>query len=92
MLRRWHSLRSDFGRLFHIGPTGRGLDGGIDPNKLHAKDRALWNRMGFLKDFVKPKKTTTNLDVSMKLINNKLNYEAKCIYVFIICDNAFLLI
>ena len=69
--RRMNSFRTDFGRILHIGPSGRGLDGQIDPEKLHIKDRIVWNRMSFLKDYVKPKPTKSSAKVCIICIKKK---------------------
>ena len=65
MERRMHSLRSDFGRLLRVGPSGRGADGEVDPSKFHMKDRILFNRMSFLKDHIRPRETKTSCKVTI---------------------------
>ena len=67
---RMHSFRSDFGRLKNVGPSGRGEDGEVDPNKLHYKDRRLWERLCFLKDFVsaRPNRSSTKVSLNFMFI------------------------
>lgn len=48
-----------------VGPSGRGLDGQIDPSKFHSKDRILWDKLSFLKDFIKPRESKSTAEVNM---------------------------
>ena len=65
--RRQHSLRTDLSRILKVGPSGRGLDGQIDPNKLHNKDQILWEKLSFLKDFIKPRESKSTFKVFITL-------------------------
>ena len=61
--RRLKSLRTDMSRILKVGPSGRGVDGKIDPNKLHNKDKALWEKLSFLNEFIKPRETRSTSKV-----------------------------
>ena len=56
------------GRILKLGPSGSGVDGDIDPMRLHEKDRKIYEKMSFLKDFIKPRETRSTCDVSIQII------------------------
>ena len=59
------SLRSDFGRIRKLGPSGSGADKEVDPSKLHYKDKQLWDKLCFLKDHIKPRSTEASAKVNI---------------------------
>ena len=58
-----------------MGPSGRGLDGEIDPNKLHWKDKKLWENYSFLKGHIHPKKTRSSTQVLEIILNSHIKKD-----------------
>ena len=84
MNRRMNSMRTEFSRILNIGPSGRGADGQIDPNKLHIKDRQIWDRFSFLKDYVHPKKSKSSFLVCIMV--HKIEIKFIMYNVHILCN------